>query len=300
MLQEAGAADPGTAREQPPGSRQQAIAHRPWAWEIQTGSTKIWIVGCLHLGTPRDALAFPAYLPIYRRASVVYFETIPGSSGSYDNKRLVGHRGYLSDRQLLSSRISSETWQKLTLTLSSDPARLAAVSRMEPWLAAITLIQDGYAKASLDRENSLETFLRKQAIRDRKPIGAMETSKDQILAMADIPISDQEVFLKDTLNGLENIDAETQALRDAWMSGNQSLLQTALGFDSAVSRSGMHQSLIGQRNQRWIDKIKEIGERRKDAVIVVGVEHLVSTSSALPELLDKAGFAIRRIAPNAK
>lgn len=297
-FQAACASDLASASRQTRLSHQQTAAksaHRPWAWEIQTGSAKIWIVGCLHLGSAQDALVFSAYLPIYRMASTVYFETAPNSSQSHDVKRLVGRRGLLADQQTISSRIATGTWQKLTAVLATRPAKLAAVSKMEPWLAAFTLIQDGYARAGLDSENSLEMFIQKLAVRDRKPIGAIETSKDQVLAMADTSLSDQEAFLRDTLDGLESIDSETQAIRDAWTSGNQLLLQSALGIGSTPPSSGMHESLIGKRNERWVDKIREIAERGKNSLVVVGVEHVVSTPNGLPELLGKAGFAVHRV-----
>ena len=211
-------------------------------------------------------------------------------------KRLIDRRGFLSDRQSLSSRVSKETWQKLTSTLRNRPKGLAAVKAMEPWLAAFTLMQDGYARAGLDGVNSLGTFVQNLASQDKKPIGALETSKDQILAMADASLAAQEEFLRDTLSCLEKLDSGTQTLRAAWLSGNQSDLQSALGLDSSGSRSGMHQNLIEKRNRRWVDEIKKIAERGGDSLIVVGVEHLVATPYALPDLLDQSGFEVRRVA----
>lgn len=299
FLQPAPGADFSSASDQTRLLQRQSATvptQRPWVWEVTTARAKIWLAGCLHLGTPADAACFPCYLPFYKNAETIYFETVPGSSDSYEVRTLIDRRGFIADRQLLSSRVSRETWQKLNSVLRTRPKTLASVKTMEPWLAAFTLMQDGYAKAGLDGTNSLGTFVQTLAMRDRKTIRALETARDQIFAMADASSVDQEEFLRDTLNGLGQLNAGTQALRAAWSSGNQSDLQTALGLDSTASQSGMHRRLIEKRNQRWVDEIKKIAERGKDSLIVVGVEHLVATPYALPDLLEQAGFEVRKIA----
>ena len=269
-------------------------SHRPWVWEINGPRSKIWIAGCLHLGTGRDPAVFPAYLPYYRKAEVVYFETIPGSWDSFEIRRLLDRRGFVPDRHSLSSRISPSAWQEFRSALSSSPEKLARYSAMEPWLAAFNLTQDAYAQAGLKAENSLQGYIEHRAAEDRKPVGALESPKDQILAMADASPRDQEEFLRATVQGRDKIEFQTQQLREAWASGDEARLQAVLGLASTPLRSGIHENLIDQRNRRWISKIQEIERAGKNAFIVVGVEHLVSIPHALPDLLEQAGYSIHR------
>ena len=268
-------------------------AHRPWVWAVTDGRTNLWLAGGLHMGTARDAAVFPAYLPIYRKASVLYFETLPGSWDDYDAKRLLSRRGMLPDRQSLSSRLSKDT--ALSLRAAIRAARLDSVLRMEPWLAALTLARNGYVRAGLESDYSLEAYLERAATRDRKPLGALETPKDQILAMADASFADQEEFLRGILKGMDTLQASTETIRNAWVSGEETKLQTALGIDPASLRTGIHKNLIGKRNQQWVQPIQKIAANGKPAMIVVGVEHLVTQPDALSRLLEAAGFSVRRI-----
>jgi uncharacterized protein YbaP (TraB family) len=280
------------AREQ----QDSALAtHQPWIWQIDCPRTKLWLVGCLHLGTARDAAVFPAYLPYYREAGLVYFETVPGAWESYDTRAMITRRGYLADHQSIATRLSAGTWREMKKSLAGEPQKLASYSSMEPWMAAFNLFQEEYSLAGLRSEDGLEALLQHRAAEDRKPVGALETPRDQILAMADAPPFDQEVFLKDALRGYGKPDSQTGALRDAWMLGGITRLQDVLGLRATPLRSGIHQNLIGTRNHRWVNKIREIAEGSKSAMIVVGVEHLVATPYALPELLEQDGFSIRRI-----
>ena len=279
------------------GRERDAIkaAHRPWVWAVTNTRTRIWLAGGLHMGTPRDAAVFPAYLPFYRKASALYFETLPGSWNAYDVKRLLSQRGMLTDRQSLSAKLSKDTWHSLNAAITSNAGQLDSVLKMEPWLAALTLTRHGYVQIGLESDHSLEAYLERAAIQDKKPLGSLETPKDQILVMADASFADQQEFLSGTLAGLKNMQATTETLRDAWVSGEEARLQAALGIDSATARSGMHRHLIGKRNLQWVQRIQKIAGRGKPAVIVVGVEHLVAKPDALPRLLERAGFSVRRV-----
>jgi uncharacterized protein YbaP (TraB family) len=203
-------------------------------------------------------------------------------------------RGFLGDRQLLTSRVSPVTSQKLKALARRRPA-LAPTLAMEPWLAAFTIVQDGYARAGLDFEHSLETFIQKLAIQDRKPMGALERPRDQILAMADAPLWAQEDFLQDALAKSDSPDFCTDRLRQAWVEGNEERLRTALGLASTQLRSGLHERIISERNRRWRAKIESVMARGRDSLIVVGVEHLVADPNALPALLEQSGLFVRKL-----
>lgn len=288
--------------ERPPGDaapsqERDAIrtAHRPWIWVVKNARASIWLAGGLHMGTARDAAVFPPYLAYYRKASVLYFETLPGSWNDFDAKRLLSQRGMLADRQSLAAKLSKQTWMDLNAAVSSGGSQLTSVLKMEPWMAALTLTRNGYVRAGLKSDNSLETYLERVAIRDKKPLGGLETPKDQILVMADASFADQEDFLRGALTGIGNIQASTEMLRDAWVSGEEPRLQSVLGIDTAETRTGMHRNLIGKRNQQWVRRIQKIAGRGESAMIVVGVEHLVANTDSLPHLLEKAGFSVHRI-----
>ncbi len=281
------------AQNTPPSENTPSARH-PWIWEARAGHGAIWLVGCLHLGAPSDVQAYSAYLPCYRASSTVYFETVPGSWDTFEVKQFIDRRGFLHDRQRLANIVSGHTWQSVKNSLESRPSLLDSISRMQPWLAAFTLTQEEYARAGLKTENSLEAYIQRHATDDRKPVGALESPKDQILAMADASAADQEEFLRGTVNGLEHSGAQTAAIREAWLSGDLHRLQEALGISPGAKASGMHQHLIAARNQRWVRKIQEIEARKLDVMVLVGAEHLVAEPGALPELLVQAGFSVRR------
>jgi uncharacterized protein YbaP (TraB family) len=285
-------ADPADQRPEP--QKPTPAAARPWVWQVDTPHATIWLSGCLHLGTSRQAAILPAYLPFYQRSGVVYFETLPSDWETYEVKQHLRARGCLPKRRTLASRIPDVAWQAIKQNLAASPAKLTEISAMEPWLAGLTLTEDGYTKAGLRREDALEGFIQRLAAQDRKPCGSLESPRDQINALADASLADQRQFLTESLTPLAQITASTAALETAWIAGNDDALKTALGLDAAPSAAGLHRNLIGDRNHRWVRKIREIAARGRDVMLVVGVEHLVSEPQSLPAFLEREGFTVRR------
>jgi uncharacterized protein YbaP (TraB family) len=166
---------------------------------------------------------------------------------------------------------------------------------MEPWLAAFTLSQEGYSQVGLRSDLSLPHYLEELARTDRKVLSGIESPKEQICSLADTSRAEQEKFLVDTIKSYPHLASETQAMRAAWLTGDVAAMQNALGLTATPERSGVHQSLIGNRNHTWVARIKDLAGRNTNSMVVVGVEHLIATPYALPDLLTDAGLEVHRV-----
>jgi uncharacterized protein YbaP (TraB family) len=274
-------------------ARPASPPHRPWIWEAERKGAKIYLAGCLHLGTAQDAACFSAYLPYYERAWAVYFEVLPGAWQTRDVSDLLARRGYVS-RSTLESRLTPPAWRELCDVLGPASPLLQRVTPCEPWFAALTLTQEGYRRAGLLPENGLDTFLTTRALGEGKRVGALEKPRDQLLAMADAPLPDQERNLRGAVAGYRTSDGATTGLRQAWRRGELAPLQKELGVETAQPGE-THRNLLGKRNELWTRKISSIATAGKPLLVVVGVEHFVTRPDALPELLEREGFKVRRI-----
>ncbi len=270
-------------------------SHRPWVWEVRSATNRVWIAGCLHLGADPDGTAFSAYLPYYERASAVYFEVMPGIWDTPDISALISRRGYAPDRRNLSGRVSDEVVRDVRQALGSDAALLARVESMEPWLACLTITQEGYRRAGLTREAGLEYYIEQRARSDRRPVGALERPQDQIFAMADARIEDQTKNLQNALANFAKPDFGSADIRSAWRSGDEAILRRALGIGDTPPQDEMHYNLLEKRNQQWARRIDEIMASRRPALLVVGVEHLLSGPRSLPELMKAAEYSVQRV-----
>jgi hypothetical protein len=272
-----------------------AVAHRPWVWEAEREGVKVYLAGCLHLGTPQEAAYFPAYETYYRRAWAVYFEVMPGAWESRDVADLLQRRGQLPAHWSISSRLSAGTWQELRDTVGAQSGLFQRLNGMEPWFAALTLTQEGYRRAGLQPQNALDRYLASLALGEGKPVGALERPRDQLLAMADAPLADQERTLRAAIANYREPDMATTVIREAWRRGELGALQKAVGADQGQRPGETHYNLLTKRNQQWVRKISSVAAAGKPALFVMGVEHLVTRPNGLPELLARAGFKVRRV-----
>jgi len=273
-----------------------ASSHRLWIWEVRRGANRLWIAGCLHLGTEFESHAFHAYLPYYNRATAIYFEVMPGSWESPDVGTLFGHRGFAPDRRSLASRISPESWREIQKVLRYDQILLNRIKPMEPWYASLTVSREGYRRAGLLREYGLDDYLEQRARADGKPVGALEKAQDQVFAMADTNREDQERSLRSALENYQTYDFGSEKIRRAWRTGNEALLRSVFGNErGAAINDEMHVNLLARRNEKWIRKIESIIGSGRLALVVVGVEHLISEPSSLTSLLRAAGFTVERV-----
>ncbi len=290
-LDGAAAATYSRNREQ---QRSVANTHQPWIWEARSGDTIIWIAGCIHVGIESDVSVFQKYLPFYQKAECIYFEASPDSLDSFETRRMLDRRGFLKNHQAISSKIPSELWSNMQRTLGAQPALLAELTKMEPWMAAFTLCYQNYAKLGLSREYGLESYLTKKAIQDRKPIGGLEQAASQILALADIPNEEQQAFLRSALRCYEIGDQKARGIRKAWIVSNEKDLRSTFGLGQARSDPSLHRNLITGRNEKWVQQFENIGKRFKSSLVIVGIEHMIGDSFDIPSLLAKSGFTLRR------
>ncbi|MEA3207388.1 MAG: uncharacterized protein QOE70_445 [Chthoniobacter sp.] len=273
--------------------------HRPWVWEVSDGKNVAWIAGCLHLGAEAESNAFPAYLPYYERAAAVYFEVMPGAWDNPDIGTLLNRRGFAPDRRNLSGRISSESWRDVRIALQGDPVLFSRIKPMEPWLASLTLSQAGYRRAGLLREFGLEYFLEERARGDHKPVGALEKPQDQIFAMADAAMEDQERSLQTALINYAKADFGSEEIRRAWRCGDEAKLKGALRGGNPVAEGEMDNNLLARRNQNWARKIVELLSKGRPFMVAVGVEHVIAAPQSLPAILRTSGLNVQRVAPRA-
>jgi uncharacterized protein len=82
---------------------------------------------------------------------------------------------------------------------------------------------------------------------------------------------------------------------DAWRSGNQAELETAM-LDSMNEMPELYQNLVVKRNALWAQKIVELdrSSQNRNYLVIVGGMHLVGEDS-LQQLLKPAGISYRQL-----
>lgn len=79
----------------------------------------------------------------------------------------------------------------------------------------------------------------------------------------------------------------------AWSSGDADSLAKSVTDDPTMDK-GFTETMVLDRNARWVPVIEQMLAQNRQNLIVVGAGHLVGAGSVV-DLLTKAGFTVQRI-----
>jgi uncharacterized protein len=98
----------------------------------------------------------------------------------------------------------------------------------------------------------------------------------------------QAEYLLSSLEQAHDLPAEVDSMVHAWQRGDtrwfENEVRSDLGRDPAL-----YQSLLGERNRKWVPKIEALLNEDRNYLVIVGTGHLVGKGSVI-ELLKKDGI----------
>lgn len=170
---------------------------------------------------------------------------------------------------------------------------IAALERVEPWFIAIVLLDEGLRRQGFRADLGLEQYVLGKAQKDHKAIAGLESLQAQVAIFDGLSAPTQQALLEQTLGEIDSAEGTLDKLADAWRDGRlDELTDQLIGeFDDFP---GLYDSLVTDRNRRWVPEIERLlGDGRRHLVIV-GAVHLVGKDGVI-ELLRARGHPAERV-----
>ncbi len=268
-----------------------AAAARPPIWTVRGphGAT-VTLFGSVHLLSDRTVWAEPALDRALGGAKRLLFEVPLDAAAQSAAATQAMAQGLLPEGRTLSSMLSPDAaarLQRVALSVGADPNQL---ERLRPWLAEVTLsilyFQKRGATADLGVEKTIDARTAPAVAR-----GALETVSDQIAALSGASEADQVKSLEETLREIEQEPDSFDKLAAAWARGDVKAIEAEGLDDLRRNAPGAFRRLVADRNAKWKPEIEALLKGRDDAVVVVGVGHLVGPEG-VPALLKRDGYAV--------
>ena len=264
---------------------------RPPIWTVKGphGAT-VTLFGSVHLLSDRTDWADPQLDAALTKAGRLLFEVPldPAAQAAAGSEAMA--RGLLPQDQALSPMLSPEARERLQRVAASVGADPALLERLRPWLAEVTVsilyFQKRGAKADLGVEKTIDGRTPPAVVR-----GALESVSDQIAALSGASEADQVKSLEETLREIEQEPDSFDKLAAAWARGDVKTIEAEGLEDLRRNAPGAFQRLVSDRNAKWTPEIEALLQGRDDAVVVVGVGHLVG-AGGVPALLRRDGYAV--------
>ncbi|ONB41193.1 polysaccharide biosynthesis protein GumN [Burkholderia pseudomallei] len=264
------------------------------------GKVTIYVLGTLHVGDPAD---YPANQP-FRRPILAALAASPTLAlelspddllESQDDVSKYGVCNYACLPRLLPPPLS----QKLANRLRGNPAALAGIRNMRPWLASLVVETYDSLSAGLQTEYGTEAQLQNVFLRKKggKVVG-LETLAEQMRAFTGLTLAQQrEMLAQDMVQTPAQNAADVRALHRLWRIGDADAIAAWANAKTerlARARSiadSIDNKIVYERNRRFVARMTAIAAPNRPLFVAIGSLHLGGPKGVL-ELLRQQGYRV--------
>lgn len=285
------AAASGAAESAPP-----VPAHMPF-YVATRGAQTIYLLGTLHIGDPDDfppKQPFrPAVLEALAHSPVLALELSPDDMTA--SQQQVSRYGVCA-RPCLQRMLPAPLWNRLRRRLRGNPAALAAVRDMHPWLAALVIETYDTLQAGLQNEYGTEAQLQNIYLHRRGgSIVGLETLDEQVRAFTSLtPAQEREMLSQDLMQTPAQNAADVRELHRLWRIGDADALAAwatakaeRLTRDRRAS-AAIDEQILYARDGRFVSRMIERAAPGRPVFVAIGALHLGGRRGVLERLREQS------------
>jgi hypothetical protein len=267
-------------------------------WQVEHGANVSYLFGTIHLNLDVDAILGPAGRAALARSRVLYVEM---DLSDAQRARSLGasavQAGLLPPGESLRNMLSPPLWAQLQQLLVGSPP--AALERLQPWLASLSVIQTIAARSQATpvstgaRLPPMDVALVSRARERGIHVLELDSMQQQLEAFTSMPRAQALDMLRELLQAPDVAGRELRAIVDAYDGPDAEQRLTALVGEMDRRTPTFTQYLLFRRSQRWADALA--GPLRAGGnFVAVGAGHMVGPHG-LPALLARRGFRVQRV-----
>ena len=262
----------------------------PAVWVVKDKDATVVMFGSVHLLPPGLSWEPPALKRALAAADDVWFEIPIDDAANLAAGQAALAAGMQPEGASLSALLTARDQARLARAAFVCGLPVEGLDRLKPWFADVTVSVASYRMAGAAVEEGVERQL-SAALSPTVRRRAFETPAEQISYLSAAPVQDQVASLRETLDELDEGPVSYRRLLRAWIKGDVRALRREALAPMMKHAPGVYKSLVADRNHRWADTIAERLQGSGEAVVIVGVGHLVGPDG-VPALLRARGFKV--------
>lgn len=269
-------------------------ARTVWLWEITSpNGTRSWLAATIHI--PYHERALPeAVLTAMRRAERFYMEVNLNDTSLASQVAPLA----LDLNQGLKSELTSAEWAELEKRLQKLGLSATLIAYFQPWYLNLLLNSASQVDptSSIDRTRIMDTFLYTTAQGQGLTLDYLETAEQQMSALANTLTREEHLALLRTTLANPPVDnnQSVRTLVQLYNAGDISGL-VAQGDGSLIAHPRYQETLLKQRNARWIETLKP-RLLNESSFVAAGALHMVGPDGLI-DAFKAEGYTIRRLIP---
>jgi uncharacterized protein YbaP (TraB family) len=264
----------------------------PAMWVVKDQDTTIYLFGTFHVLDGKSDWFNDEVKQAFDQSNEVVLEALIPEDMSKLAPIMAKYAVDPSGKSL-TTRLSPSAQEKLVQILSSSGVPAAALDKMTPGFAGMTLALIPYQKAGMSPEHGTETTLTKAARAANKPLGELEGIENQLKMIGQIPESAHLKSLEDVLARFDELPAVIADMKVNWNSGNAEGFAKLMN-EMQASSPETYKVMLTDRNAKWAEWIDQRLDKPGTVFLAVGTAHLAGRDS-VQEFLDDRGIKAKRV-----
>ena len=269
-------------------------------------SAPSYIVGTYHLAPVSFVDSIPGMRQAMADTQQTYGELIMDEMMGADSLALMQQAMMLPDGMTLDKLLTADEMTRLNAYMKelmgmdmTNPLLAQQMGKMSPSAVNTTLSMMSYMKKSgnINVQNSFDDYFQKEALRQGKGVGGLETMAFQInVLFKGQTLERQKELLMCQIDNADFMDEMEKDVIHAFFSQNLEALKKAMDKklnNSCDSRPEEDDILIYNRNANWLKKMPAL-MAQKPTLFAVGAAHLIGDKGVL-HLLRTAGYTVEEI-----
>lgn len=267
-----------------------AAAAEPAVWVVRGKAATVVLFGSVHLLPPGLDWEPEKLKRALADAQDVWFEIPIDDAANLAAGQAAIAAGMQPQGVTLRAQLTTRDQARLARAALVCGLPVEGLDRLKPWFADVTLSVASYRMAGAAVEQGVERQV-SATLPASVERHAFETPAEQIGYLSAAPVPDQVASLRETLDELDQGPASYRRLVRAWMAGDARALRREALKPMMSQAPGVYKSLVSDRNHRWVETIARRLQGSGQAVVIVGVGHLVGPDG-VPALLRARGFKV--------
>ena len=265
-----------------------------------------YIVGTYHLAPVSFVDSIPGIRQAMADTKQTYGELLMEEMFEADSVALMQQAMMLPDGMTLDSLLSADEMQRLNSYMKSllgmdmtNPMIAQQMNKMTPSAMSTTLTLLNYMKKSgkIDVQNSFDDYFQKEARRQGKGIGGLETLAFQIeVLFKGTPLERQKEQLMCLVDNAAFMDQMTDDIVRAFYAQDLDAIKEAMDRklnNSCDTQPDEEDKIINDRNANWLKKMPTL-MAQMPTLFAVGAAHLTGEKGVL-NLLRQAGYTVEGV-----
>ena len=271
----------------------KAPVANPALWAVSDADTTVYLFGTIHL-LPKNYSWRSAKLDqAVNGSQQLMVETIVDENNPKEMLAALAALAFSRNLPPIAQRVPAAKRPALEAAIKASGIPRATFDQMETWAAAFMLLGNQFRAMGLKGNEGVETVLRNSFSSQGKPIGQLETNREQLSFFDALPEGAQRQLLEGAIDEPKNMHRDFQGMLAAWTRGDVEEIAKTFNRDLSSSPE-LKDALINRRNANWSRWIEQRMASPGSVLIAVGAGHLAGGDSVIA-LLKRDGYQVRRL-----